>query len=108
DSNAQVREAPLSIIHCIKDYRLEGEYPIGPLQGRVAQQEESKRPRKRVRESRRHRKFKKPFYGFGALAVPTVFGGRASYAGIPGSYTHNIAPASLPKCLPICLHSTKF
>ncbi|KAL2528371.1 FRIGIDA-like protein 3 [Forsythia ovata] len=93
DSNAQEREALLSVIQCIQAYRLEGEYPIGPLQRRVSQLEKSKHPRKRFRESRRHRKFKKPFYGFSAPAAPTVFGGRASYAGIPGSYAHNTAPS---------------
>jgi hypothetical protein len=74
DANAQELAALKSVIRCIEEFKLEADYPLDPLQKRVAQLEKSKTDKKRGGEFGRRQQSKKPranggFRGFRAPGV---------------------------------------
>ncbi|XP_052204680.1 FRIGIDA-like protein 3 [Diospyros lotus] len=94
DANSQELAALKAVIRCVKEYKLEAEYPLDPLQRRVMQLENSKPERKRPGESgkQQQQQQKKPranggFYGFRATSSaagrpgPPAFAQRTMYAG---------------------------
>ncbi|KAK6923996.1 Frigida-like [Dillenia turbinata] len=105
DANSQELAALKSVTKCVKDYKLEADYPLDPLLKRVAQLEKSKSDKKRAAEFGKHQQ-KKPrtnggFYGYRAPATavhaapvsrqaPLLYADR-TYGGVPERYSH---PAS--------------
>ncbi|KAK6923107.1 Frigida-like [Dillenia turbinata] len=105
DANSQELAALKSVIRCVKDYKLEADYPLDPLLKRVAQLEKLKGDKKRGAEFGKHQQ-KKPrtyggFYGYRAPAAavhaaplsrqaPPLYANR-TYVGVPERYSH---PAS--------------
>ncbi|GMY11852.1 FRIGIDA-like protein 3 [Fagus crenata] len=110
DANAQELAALKSVIRCIEEFKLEADYPLDPLQKRVAQLEKSKTDKKRGGEFGRRQQSKKPranggFRGFRAPGVaaaqvatsgrqgPPAFVERAVYTGMSERYPHaGLAP----------------
>lgn len=105
DANAQELAALKAVIHCVQDYKLEADYPLDPLQRRVAQLEKRSWPdKKRFGNSGIHQQFKKPrakgsFHGYGASSAaatvvgrqaPPVFGERA-YTGMSERSQHAVS-----------------
>ncbi|KAJ7952795.1 FRIGIDA-like protein [Quillaja saponaria] len=100
DANAQELAALKVVIRCVEEYKLESDYPLDPLQRRVAQLEKSKADKKRSGEFGRRQQPKKPrsnggFFGFrsssGNAASSAVMGRqapplRAVYTGMPERY----------------------
>ncbi|CAL5422502.1 unnamed protein product [Camellia sinensis] len=112
--NAQELAALRAIIDCVEQYNLVTDYPLAPLQKRVAQLDRPSHDRKRSVESAKSLQHKKPrangrFHGFrvpGAtpctpIPAPSVgqdvsvFGGRAMYAGISERYPHALPTTAL-------------
>ncbi|KAL7193332.1 hypothetical protein ACSBR2_025023 [Camellia fascicularis] len=118
--NAQELAALRAVIGCVEQYNLETDYPLAPLQKRVAQLDRPSHDRKRSAESAKPLQHKKPranggFHGFrvpGATPrtpapVPapapapsvgqgvSVFGGRTMYAGISERYPHALPTTTL-------------
>ncbi|KAL6957170.1 hypothetical protein U1Q18_042428 [Sarracenia purpurea var. burkii] len=105
-ANAQELAALRDVIRCVKQYKLEADYPLDPLQKRLTQLEKSKPDKKRSVESVKHQQYnKKPRanggnFGFRAptsVVAPTptpapVFGERTVYPVISERYPH--APPS--------------
>jgi hypothetical protein len=60
EANAQELAALRAVIRCVRDYNLEAEYPLDPLQKRVAQLENSRPDKKRPVESVKQQQYKKP------------------------------------------------
>lgn len=102
DANAQELAALKAVIKCVEGYKLESDYPLDPLQRRVAQLDKLKTDRKRIGESsKRQSQPKKPkasrgYFGFrpsggsvGRQRPPA----RASYPGIPDRFPH-VGPIS--------------
>ncbi|XP_042508690.1 FRIGIDA-like protein 3 isoform X2 [Macadamia integrifolia] len=54
DVNAQELAGLRAVVRCVEDYKLEAEYPLDPLQKRVAQLEKSKADKKRMGEMAKH------------------------------------------------------
>ncbi|XVF59333.1 hypothetical protein PTKIN_Ptkin07bG0267300 [Pterospermum kingtungense] len=98
DVNAQELAALRAVIRCVQEYGLEANYPLDPLQKRLAQLEKAKSDnRKRVGEFGKHQQPKKSrpnsgFRGFrgppGRQAPPAYNIERAAYAGMPERYPH--------------------
>ncbi|XP_059289667.1 FRIGIDA-like protein 3 [Lycium ferocissimum] len=115
--NAEELGAVKAIVRCIRDYKLEAEYPLEPLQRRVAQLEKAisndkdkSNDKKRHSGSGKHQQFKRPRpYGSNRHAnvpsrqpvsaliamannpsrqVPSAFVERATYAGLPNKYAY--------------------
>lgn len=88
------------MINCIKEYKLESDYPLDPLLKRVGQLEKPKNPdKKRSGEFNKRPQSKKPRINTGytrssgGSAASTVMGRqhapvRAAYAGIPDAYPY--------------------
>lgn len=103
DANTQELAALKAVIHCVQDYKLEADYPLDPLQRRVAQLEKTRSGKKRLGESGKHQQMKKAranggFHGYRAPTVaaavagrqaPPVFGER-TYAGKAERYPHAV------------------
>ncbi|XP_054808256.1 FRIGIDA-like protein 3 [Prosopis cineraria] len=103
DANAQELAALKAVIKCVEEYNLESDYPLDPLQRRVAQLDKLKTDRKRGGESSKRQQPKKPkanggYFTFrpsaaGSAAASTILGRRlppvrGAYSGIPGQYPH--------------------
>ncbi|KAK9285368.1 hypothetical protein L1049_024559 [Liquidambar formosana] len=103
DSNAQELAALRAVVKCVEEYKLEADYPLDPLQKRVAQLEKSKSDKRRYGEFGKHQQPKKArvnggFHGFrgrggtaataaGRQAAP-VYGERVPYTGMSERYPH--------------------
>ncbi|KAJ8562935.1 hypothetical protein K7X08_031387 [Anisodus acutangulus] len=105
--NAEELAAVKAIVQCIRDYKLEAEYPLDPLLRRVAQLEKAisndkdrskSNDKKRHPGSGKHQQFKRP-RAIGGTHVstrpanvlrqpPSVFVERATYAGLPDKYSY--------------------
>ncbi|KAK4373446.1 hypothetical protein RND71_008830 [Anisodus tanguticus] len=105
--NAEELAAVKAIVQCIRDYKLEAEYPLDPLLRRVAQLEKAisndkdwskSNDKKRHSGSGKHQQFKRP-RAIGGTHVssrpanvlrqpPSGFVERATYAGLPDKYTY--------------------
>ncbi|OMP01876.1 Natural resistance-associated macrophage protein [Corchorus olitorius] len=101
DINAQELSALKAVKKCVQEYGLEAEYPLDPLQKRIAQLEKAKSDnRKRVGDYGRHQQQKKsrPGGGFRGFRGPparqaaAVYNDRSAYAGMPERYPHPAAP----------------
>ncbi|XP_028760497.1 FRIGIDA-like protein 3 [Neltuma alba] len=103
DANAQELAALKAVIKCVEEYKLESDYPLDPLQRRVAQLDKLKTDRKRTGEPGKRQQPKKPRTNGGYFAFrPSVGGGatasstmarqpppvRGPYPGIPDRYPH--------------------
>lgn len=103
EANAQELAALKAVIRCVEEFKLEADYPLDPLQKRVAQLEKSKTDRKRGGEFNKRQQAKKPrahggFRGFRASGLPAssaggrhgppAFGERIAYPGMPERYPH--------------------
>lgn len=99
DANAQELAALKAVISCIERYKLEAEYPLDPLQKRVAQLERSKSDKKRGRDFSKHQQSKKHranggYRGFRASGgnaassrqAPPVYADRTVYGAMPARY----------------------
>nr|XP_023921755.1 FRIGIDA-like protein 3 [Quercus suber]XP_023921756.1 FRIGIDA-like protein 3 [Quercus suber]XP_023921757.1 FRIGIDA-like protein 3 [Quercus suber]XP_023921758.1 FRIGIDA-like protein 3 [Quercus suber]XP_023921759.1 FRIGIDA-like protein 3 [Quercus suber]POE98797.1 frigida-like protein 3 [Quercus suber] len=100
--NAQELAALKAVIRCIEEFKLEADYPLDPLQRRVAQLEKSKTDKKRGGDFGRRQQSKKPranggFRGFRAPVAsaasagrqgPPAFVERAAYTGMSERYPH--------------------
>ncbi|XAR51332.1 hypothetical protein NMG60_11005932 [Bertholletia excelsa] len=100
--NAQELAALRAVIRCVREFKLEADYPLDPLQKRVLQLEKWKPDKKRSGESGKHQQYKKPrvnggLHGYrapvpaaaaGGRQGPTSYGERTKYAGISQSYPH--------------------
>ncbi|XP_038983411.1 FRIGIDA-like protein 3 isoform X1 [Phoenix dactylifera] len=111
DPNAQELGALRAVIRCIKDYKLQEEYPVEPLQKRVAQLEKAKYDKKRMGEAAKLQP-KKPratgeyaprrpaFAAETRQLPPTAFDERGLYAGAaeryPERYPYNAPPTYEP------------
>ncbi|KAI9113610.1 hypothetical protein K1719_015537 [Acacia pycnantha] len=79
DANAQELAALKAVIKCVEEYKLESDYPLDPLQRRVAQLDKLKIDRKRTGESSKRQLPKKPRTNGGYFAFrPSVSGAAAS------------------------------
>ncbi|PSS30714.1 FRIGIDA-like protein [Actinidia chinensis var. chinensis] len=107
DANAQELAALRAVIRCVREYKLEADYPLDPLHKRVVQLEKSKPDKRRSGESGKHQQHKKPranggIFGFrapppaalppGPAAVggrqgPPVYGARPVYGGLSERYS---------------------
>ncbi|PSR87941.1 FRIGIDA-like protein [Actinidia chinensis var. chinensis] len=107
DANAQELAALRAVIRCVREYKLEADYPLDPLHKRVVQLERSNPDKKRSGESGKHQQHKKPranggIFGFrapppaalppGPTAVggrqgPPVYGERTTYGGLSERYS---------------------
>ncbi|XP_057482632.1 FRIGIDA-like protein 3 [Actinidia eriantha] len=108
DANAQELAALRAVIRCVREYKLEADYPLDPLHKRVVQLERSNPDKKRSEESGKHQQQKKPranggIFGFrappppaalppGPAAVggrqgPPVYGERTTYGGLSERYS---------------------
>ncbi|KAJ8564855.1 hypothetical protein K7X08_001315 [Anisodus acutangulus] len=105
--NAEELAAVKAIVQCIRDYKLEAEYPLDPLLRRVAQLEKAisndkdwskSNDKKRHSGSGKYQQFKRP-RAIGGMHVstrpanvlrqpPSSFVERATYAGLPDKYTY--------------------
>ncbi|OVA01003.1 Frigida-like [Macleaya cordata] len=101
DANAQELAALKAVIRCVDEYKLEAEYPLDPLQKRVAQLEKSKADKKRMGEVVKHHQPKRPrangggHYGsrmpISAVDLqqpPPVYGERGAYMGAAAERYH--------------------
>ncbi|KAJ4964280.1 hypothetical protein NE237_024219 [Protea cynaroides] len=98
DGNAQELAALRAVIRCIEEYKLEAEYPLVPLQKRVAQLERSKTDKRRMGEMAKYQHPKRAranggYFGprMPVAAVdrqPPVFNERGAYMGGPERYPH--------------------
>ncbi|XP_043713065.1 FRIGIDA-like protein 3 [Telopea speciosissima] len=98
DVNAQELGALRAVIRCVEEYKLEAEYPLDPLQKRVAQLEKSKADKKRMGDIAKHQQPKRAranggFFGpRGPVSAvnrqPPVFNGRGAYMGVAERYPH--------------------
>lgn len=102
DGNALELAALKAVIRCVEEYKLEADYPLDPLQKRVAQLEKSKSDKKRVGDFSKHQQSKKSrpnrgYRGFrgGAASgtasgwqAPPAFVERTAYAGMSERYPH--------------------
>ncbi|XP_031277963.1 FRIGIDA-like protein 3 [Pistacia vera] len=99
DVNAQELAALKAVVNCVKEYKLEADYPLDPLQKRVAQLERSKSDKKRGGDFGKHQHSKKQRANGGYRGhrshggkaapgrhVPPVFSDRAAYGGMPERY----------------------
>ncbi|KAF5738239.1 putative Protein FRIGIDA [Tripterygium wilfordii] len=104
DVNAQELAALKAVIRCIEECKLQPNYPLDPLQKRVAQLERARSDKKRRLDSGKYHRSKKSrsnggYRGFrqqsGGIAnthaatvrqAPPIFTERAAYPGIPGRY----------------------
>ncbi|XP_038977664.1 FRIGIDA-like protein 3 [Phoenix dactylifera] len=103
DPNAQELGALKAVIKCIEEYKLQEEYPIEPLQKRIAQLEKAKDDKKRMEESVKLQT-KKPrdtggyaprrpaFVADHRQLLPTAFDERRLYAGAAERYPYNAPP----------------
>ncbi|XP_010271588.1 PREDICTED: FRIGIDA-like protein 3 isoform X2 [Nelumbo nucifera] len=93
DVNTQELAALRAVIRCVEEYKLEAEYPLDPLQKRVAQLEKSKSEKKRTGEVVKHQPPKKAranggYYGARMPVAPMdrqpppVFNERGAYMGM--------------------------
>uniref|UniRef100_A0A2P2JJ57 FRIGIDA-like protein n=1 Tax=Rhizophora mucronata TaxID=61149 RepID=A0A2P2JJ57_RHIMU len=101
DANAQELAALRAVIRCIEECKLQAEYPLDPLQRRVAELK-SKVEKNRVGDFGKHQKQKKQranggYRGFrGGAAVSgttggrqqTLFAERTAHPGMPDRYPH--------------------
>ncbi|EEF37448.1 FRIGIDA-like protein 3 [Ricinus communis] len=102
DINAQELATLKAVIRCVEEYKLEADYPLDPLQRRVAQLAKSKSDKKRTGDFNRHHQSKKPranggyrrFRGgaapgtTGVRQAPPVYAERTPYTGMPERYPH--------------------
>jgi hypothetical protein len=105
DVNAQELAALKAVIRCVEEFKLEADYPLDPLQKRVAQLDKSKTDKKRGGDFGKRQQSKKPrahggFRGFRASGVtapsaasvgrhiPPAFVERAAYTGMSERYPH--------------------
>lgn len=102
DANAQELAALKAVIKCVEEYKLESDYPLDPLQRRVAQLDKLKTDRKRSGESGKRQQPKKPranggYFAFrssvGSAASSAVMGRqpppvRAAYPGVSDRFPH--------------------
>ncbi|XWS33540.1 hypothetical protein CRYUN_Cryun22dG0091800 [Craigia yunnanensis] len=97
DVNAQELAALRAVIRCVQEYGLEANYPLDPLQKRLAQLEKAKSDnRKRVGDFGKHHQPKKSrpnggfrgFRGPPGRQAPPVYNEWAAYAGMPERYPH--------------------
>ncbi|KDP32025.1 hypothetical protein JCGZ_12486 [Jatropha curcas] len=102
DVNAQELAALKAVIRSVEEYKLEAEYPLDPLQKRVAQLVKSKSDKKRGADFGKHQQSKKPranggyrrYRGgaapgtAGGRQAPPVFADRIPYTGMPERYPH--------------------
>ncbi|KAL5753081.1 hypothetical protein ACOSP7_023252 [Xanthoceras sorbifolium] len=99
DVNAQELAALKAVISCVEEYKLEADYPLDPLQKRVAQLERSKSDKKRGGDFGKHQHSKKQRANGGyrgsrapggnvaaGRQVPPVFVNRAGFRGMPERY----------------------
>lgn len=105
EANAQELAALKGVIRCVEEFKLEADYPLDPLQKRVAQLEKSKNDKKRGGDFSKRQQSKKPrghggFRGFRAPGVaavsaatagrqgPPAFVERVAYTGMSERYPH--------------------
>lgn len=103
DVNAQELAALKAVIRCVEEYKLETDYPLDPLQKRVAQLERSQADKKKKggeygkRQQTKKQKANGRFRGYHrapgfspvtARQGPPFYGERAVHAGIPERYPH--------------------
>ncbi|KAF8377611.1 hypothetical protein HHK36_030993 [Tetracentron sinense] len=105
DANAQELAALRAVIRCVEEYKLEADYPLDPLQKRVAQLEKMKADKKRTGGAVKYQQPKRAranggFYGYRMPIAsadrqpPPVFGERGGgYAGVSERYPH-VAPTA--------------
>ncbi|XP_043708464.1 FRIGIDA-like protein 3 [Telopea speciosissima] len=98
DINAQELAALRAVIRCVEDYKFEAEYPLYPMQKRVAQLEKSKADKKRMGEMAKHQQPKRAranggYFGprmpvaAGDRQTP-LFNERGAYMGATERYPH--------------------
>ncbi|KAJ4714781.1 FRIGIDA-like protein [Melia azedarach] len=100
DANAQELAALKAVISCVEEYKLEANYPLDPLQKRVAQLERSKSDKKRNGDGKHQQSKKQRVNGgyrgsrapgghtAGSRQPPPAFVDRAPFGGMPGRYPH--------------------
>ncbi|POO00778.1 Frigida-like [Trema orientale] len=107
DVNAQELAALKAVIRCVEDYKLEADYPLDPLQKRVAQLERSQADKRKKggeygkRQQTKKQKANGRFRGyqrgacFAPTSVPTTgrqgppfYSERAMHVGLPERYPH--------------------
>ncbi|XP_065874812.1 FRIGIDA-like protein 3 [Euphorbia lathyris] len=103
DVNAQELAALKNVVRCVEEYKLEADYPLDPLQKRLAQLVKCKSDKKKSGDSGRHHQSKKPrvnggYRGFrgggtshggaGGRQVPPVYAERTAYTGMQERYSH--------------------
>lgn len=76
EANAQELAALRSVICCIREYNLEADYPLDPLQKRVAQLENLRPDKRRPTESVKPQQYKKPRANGGRFGSRAPGGGR--------------------------------
>ncbi|KAJ4848820.1 hypothetical protein Tsubulata_017264, partial [Turnera subulata] len=102
DAHALELSALRAVIRCVKEYKLEDDYPLDPLQRRVAQLEKPKSDKKRAGDFGKHKQLKKSrpnkgYHGFrggvgpspaGRWHAPPAFVERMAYTAMPERYPH--------------------
>ncbi|KAJ6740403.1 FRIGIDA-LIKE PROTEIN 3-RELATED [Salix purpurea] len=101
DGNALELAALKVVIRCVEEYKLEADYPLDPLQKRLAQLEKSKSDKKRAGDFGKHYQSKKPkpnrgYRGLRGAATGPAGGWRApppwtAFPGmLPERYPHTV------------------
>ncbi|WCJ31337.1 FRIGIDA-like protein [Euphorbia peplus] len=100
DVNAQELTALKNVVRCVEEYKLEADYPLDPLQKRLAQLVKCKSDKRKTGDSSRHHQPKRPrvngnyrgfrggsSHGGGRQGAP-IFAERTAYTGMAERYSH--------------------